>query len=221
MQLIEKTLISFALLVAAYLVWLWPLANLVAAWPTPTVMIMVFTPVLLCFIPSVILRFLPIDRKIKEFFIAASIAGAIFILFILKQSGTSGPLDQFIRNEDGKPICSAKVFDVSNRKKQIQGHCSFQIFTPNNGKVGHFTRKGDSNQCVESLASACLDFCGKQTEPGGSPANTFLVNFGPLENFDEVHLPFAPTQTLALVSCEEDYFYKERRSLKMIENLNN
>ncbi|MDZ4085048.1 MAG: hypothetical protein U1E10_19050 [Bdellovibrionales bacterium] len=221
MRLIEKVLISVVLLVAAYMAWLSPLAYLVAAWPTPTVMIMLFAPVLLFFIPSVILRFLPIDRKIKDIFIAATIAGALFILFTLKQSGTTGPLDRFIRNDESKIVCSAKVFDVSDRKKRIQGHCTFQLFTPNQGKVGRFSQKGNANECVESLASACLNFCGKLTEPGGSPVNTLIVNFGPKENFDEVHLPFAATQSLALVSCDDEYFYKQRQTPELIENLNN
>lgn len=188
MRLIQNALISLVVVYAAYLIWLSPLALLVFHWPTPTVAVMTFIPILLFVIPGILFRFLRVDEKIRIIVQMAALGGGVFVFLHFQQGQRDAEQWDSIQNEKENVVCSVKRFDVLKKNERRIGYCTFQIFGPNRTKVGRYSTKSNVNDCADSLPTACKDFCGNLTEPGTDQVNRLLVNFGTKENFDEVHL---------------------------------
>lgn len=221
MSSIEKILIFVASVMALYFYWLSPYVFLIAEWPTPKLMLLTFGPVMLFVFPSLLMRYIPVDPKIRNLFVFISIAGSVYLLFVIKTYEVFGPERRQVRNVEGKPTCSARVFDVKPGNNVRNGVCSFQFFVPNQGKVGKLTIRNTAAGCIESINKTCSDFCGNRVLPGDNHINHYILNFGPKENFDEIHLPFQATQTVALVSCEDDYFYRQKLPPSFTDTLKN
>lgn len=203
---------------ALYFYWLSPQIFLIVEWPTPTLMLMTFAPVMIFVFPALLMHYFPVRPNVKKLFALTSVAVSLYILFVIKTYEVFAPEKRHFQNAEGKAVCSTRAFAGMKSNPDPDGICSIQFYAPNQGEAGRLALRKTRDSCIESLNKACNDFCGNRAEPGDNHVNSFIINFGPKENFDEVHLPLAATQTLALVICE-DYLYRQKQPPSLTETI--
>lgn len=232
----KTTVISVSIFIL-YVAWLFSIVSRITHWPTAHPLLFAMTPFIIIILGFISIPIVAFVNGVREGMSSSkssgstattlsSVATVLCLLLGLASAGlflyvegsknfnfshSNKSENIIVKDESQKDICVIYQSPMSEQKISENGFCSFSTYPQTDDLAGNYSLKRNGRECVDAIEKACAEFCGNYVrQTSNNQVYGFLVSFGPEADYDEFHLPFSSSQTVAAVSCDEQYNSKIR-----------